>query len=109
MGTINLQLSPIRHSKAIRHAESNLEKRIFMFIDMKSSTSIAEQIGTEDYFYLLQDYFEVLLESIANYAGEVYQIIGDEVVLTWSSKDKAQFFNPIKCYKAMKKSLEHSE
>lgn len=33
------------------------EQRIFMFMDMRSSTSIAEKIGNENYFNLLNDLF----------------------------------------------------
>ena len=40
------------------------EERIFMFLDMKSSTSIAEDLGHVKYFNLLNDYYRDLSDSI---------------------------------------------
>ncbi|MAX79820.1 MAG: hypothetical protein CL843_06570 [Crocinitomicaceae bacterium] len=59
------------------------EERIFMFIDLKSSTSIAEQLGHVRYSHFLNTSFNFLSEMIADYQAEIYQFVGDEVVLTW--------------------------
>jgi class 3 adenylate cyclase len=48
------------------------EERIFLFLDMKSSTTIAEKIGNEQYFRLLHDVFSDIAESIAEFEGEIY-------------------------------------
>jgi adenylate cyclase len=68
------------------------EDRIFMFIDMKSSTTIAEKIGHIKYSRLIQDCFADLTESAIKYKVEIYQYIGDEAVLTWKS-DKGRKHN----------------
>ncbi|MEM6263324.1 MAG: adenylate/guanylate cyclase domain-containing protein [Bacteroidota bacterium] len=60
-----------------------IENRIFMFLDMKSSTTIAEQLGHVQYFALLKRYYATMSDPIINHFGEVYQYIGDEVVITW--------------------------
>jgi len=59
------------------------EERVFMFLDMKSSTSIAEQIGEEDYFNLLKDCFADMTGPILDNAGEIYQYVGDEIIVCW--------------------------
>ncbi|MCW8848850.1 MAG: hypothetical protein OQJ81_02635, partial [Melioribacteraceae bacterium] len=59
------------------------EKRIFMFLDMKSSTTIAEEIGHVKYFELLREYYKDLSDAIINHSGEIYQYVGDEVVISW--------------------------
>lgn len=59
------------------------EKRIFMFLDLKSSTTIAETLGHFKYSQLIQDCFYDLNEIVAKYAAEIYQYVGDEVVLSW--------------------------
>lgn len=83
------------------------EQRIFMFLDMKSSTTIAEQLGHDQYFNLLQKYYEIMSDPIINTLGEVYQYIGDEVVITWESKRGLANNNCIRCFEKIKKNLNH--
>ncbi len=59
------------------------EERIFMFMDLKSSTSIAEQLDHKTYHKFLNDIFHDISEPILEYRGEIYQYVGDEVVITW--------------------------
>ena len=59
------------------------EERIFLFMDMKSSTTIAEKIGNEQYFHLLNDVFADLTNTILEHDGEIYQYVGDEIVICW--------------------------
>lgn len=81
------------------------EKRIFMFSDMKSSTTIAEKLGHIRYFELLREYYFDLSEAIVKYSGEIYQYIGDEIVVSWKYKDGVENNNCIKCFFAMKEDL----
>ena len=82
------------------------EKRIFMFLDMKSSTTIAEKLGHIKYFELLREYYSNLSEAIINYSGEIYQYVGDEIVVSWKYKTGTDNNNCIKCFFAMKEDLE---
>ncbi len=59
------------------------EKRIFMFLDLRSSTTIAETLGHFKYSQLIQDCFYDLNDVIAKYTAEIYQYVGDEAVLSW--------------------------
>lgn len=81
------------------------EERVFMFVDMKASTTIAEQLGHVDYFKLLQDYYNTFSKSIVNHKGEVYQYIGDEIVITWKTKN-LNISNCVQCFFEMKKALQ---
>lgn len=58
------------------------DERIFMFIDMKSSTSIAEKLSHEKFSHLVQDVFNDLA-VVDNYMGEIYQYMGDGAIITW--------------------------
>ncbi len=62
------------------------EQRIFMFLDLKDSTSIAENLGHFRYSSFIQDCFLDLNQVIEKYEAEVYQYVGDEAVLSWSYK-----------------------
>jgi len=61
-------------------------ERIFMFLDLKASTTIAEKLGHVRYFELLNDFFSDIAKPIAKYDGEIYQYVGDEVVISWDIK-----------------------
>ncbi len=81
------------------------ENRIFMFLDLKSSTTVAEKLGHIRYFELLKEYYSDLSNAIINHLGEVYQYIGDEIVISWNYKNGVLNANCIKCFFAMKEDL----
>ena len=54
-----------------------------MFLDMKSSTSLAERLGDVEYLELLDQAFNDMTGPILETGAEVYQYVGDEAVLTW--------------------------
>ena len=62
------------------------ENRIFMFLDLKDSTTIAEQLGHQKYSQFIQDCFFDLNEIVLNHDAEIYQYVGDEAVLSWPYK-----------------------
>jgi len=59
------------------------EDRIFMFLDMKGSTTHAETLGPVKYSALIQDCFADMTKAAKQTAAEIYQYIGDEAVFTW--------------------------
>lgn len=60
-------------------------ERIVMFLDLKSSTTIAEKLGHYKFSRLLQDCFNEL-NIVTKYKAEIYQYVGDEVVLVWEKE-----------------------
>lgn len=82
-----------------------VEERIFMFLDMKSSTAIAEKLGHLNYYKLLQAYYNSMSDAIINSLGEVYQYIGDEIVISWKLDRGLKNANCIKCYFDMQDAL----
>ncbi|UTW62493.1 adenylate/guanylate cyclase domain-containing protein [bacterium SCSIO 12741] len=86
-----------------RYHRPKQEYRIFMFLDMKNSTGIAEKIGHVRYFDLLQLYYEIMSDAIIRSKGEVYQYIGDEVVISWLAKDGFENNRCIQCFFDLKK------
>ncbi|MGK2862651.1 MAG: adenylate/guanylate cyclase domain-containing protein, partial [Chitinophagaceae bacterium] len=82
------------------------EERIYMFLDMKSSTTIAEKLGHVKYFEMLREYFADLTEPIIEYLGEIYQYAGDEVIVSWKLKNGLADNNCIRCFFSMKVVLE---
>lgn len=85
------------------------EERIFMFLDMKSSTTIAEEMGHVRYFGMLKQYFSDLTNPIIQYFGEIYQYVGDEIVVTWTLKNGILNNRCIECFFEMKKTIQNQE
>ena len=63
------------------------ENRIFMFIDLVSSTELSAKLEHIQYFNLINDFFHDLTIPVLRTSGHVYQYVGDEVVITWKTKD----------------------
>ena len=74
------------------------EERIFMFLDMKSSTTIAEQLGHVRFYTLLNELFHEISQPVLQTKAEIYQYVGDEVVLTWEVKQGLKNSNCLKTF-----------
>jgi adenylate cyclase len=74
------------------------EERIFLFVDMKSSTRIAEKLGHIQYFKLLKEYYFDMSPAILRSKGEVYQYVGDEIIISWPIERGVATNDCIKCY-----------
>ena len=82
------------------------EKRIFMFLDLNSSTAIAEQLGDETYHAFLKDFFADITNPILENKGEIYQYVGDEVVIAWNYEDGKKDLHCLKCFFDMKLHIQ---
>ena len=82
------------------------EERIFMFLDMRSSSTIAEQLGHVRYFEMLKEYYSDLSDPIIKYSGEIYQYVGDEIIVSWKSREGLKDSNCVECFFAMKAAIE---
>ena len=85
------------------------EKRIFMFLDMKSSTAIAEKLGHTMYYRYLRDYYQDMSDPIINRLGEVYQYIGDEIVVSWRYPDGIRKNDCLKCFFDLQEGIMKKE
>lgn len=88
-----------------KYSKSVIEDRIFMFLDMRSSTAIAEKLGHEKYYKLLNSYYEDMTDPIISTAGEIYQYIGDEIVVSWRYNSGIKDNNCIESFFLIKKRL----
>lgn len=65
-----------------RHPQE--EERIFMFMDLKSSTTIAEDLGHIKYSSFIRDSFMDINLMLNKFGAGVYQYVGDEIVIIWT-------------------------
>ncbi len=85
------------------------EHRIFMFLDMKSSTTLAEKLGLESYYELLSDFFNDITDPVYFANAEVYQYVGDEVVFTWETDKGISNQNCLKLFFGIKNKVRSRE
>jgi len=95
----------IRYVTGRYHLPEEVNK-IFLFIDLKSSTAIAEKIGNTKYSSFLIDYFHDMTGAILMSKAEIYQYIGDEIILTWSFDIGAKYARCINCFFDILTSIE---
>lgn len=81
------------------------ETRIFMFVDLASSTSIAEKLDNEKYHHLLNDFYADITDSIVYNKGEIYQYVGDEIVISWKLEAGVSNNHCLKCFFDMRKTI----
>lgn len=85
------------------------EQRIFMFLDLKGSTTIAEKLGEVPYFNFIKETFSDVTKPILKTKGEIYQYVGDEIVISWKYKKGIENANCVTCYFEIKNTLEDLE
>jgi adenylate cyclase len=89
-----------------RYHKPVIEERFFMFLDLESSTTIAETIGLVKYHRFMNAYFFDISEPVVESKGEIYQYVGDEVVISWKKSSGIKNSNCIKCYYKIKEKIE---
>jgi adenylate cyclase len=82
------------------------EERVFMFLDLDASTTHAEHLGNIRYHELLDEYVYDITKPIVEWNGEIYQYVGDEVVVTWKSSHVKKTIDPIDCFFAITKTMD---
>jgi adenylate cyclase len=88
-----------------KYAYPKEETRIFMFSDLESSTTIAEKIGNIQYHRFLDDYYFDITQPIVECSGEIYQYIGDEIVVTWKLNKGLRNADCIRCFFEMQRTI----
>ena len=81
------------------------ETRVFMFLDMKSSTTIAESLGHKRYFKFLKAYYADMTDAILETSGHIYQYVGDEIVVSWTRPKGIYENNCVKCFTKISKRI----
>jgi len=82
------------------------EMRVFMFLDMRSSTAIAEKLGHVKYFQLLNELYSDITDPILYSRGEIYQYVGDEISVSWSLRRGVGRQRCIRCFQDIRSKLQ---
>ncbi len=82
------------------------EERTIMFLDLRASTAIAEFLGEEKYFRFIRDVFRISTPAMLRHGAEIYQYVGDEVVLTWRGDAGIRGHRCISCFYGVEEALQ---
>jgi len=83
-----------------------IENRAFMFLDLRSSVQHAEKLGNVLYSELIRDCFRELNYLVYKFEAEIYQYVGDEIVLTWESSVAQNNYNILGIFFAFDQALQ---
>jgi adenylate cyclase len=81
------------------------EERVFMLLDIKSSTALAERLGDERAHGFITSVFFDIDRPILEHGGEVHSYIGDELIASWPLHEGVQDARCLRCLVAIDASL----
>jgi adenylate cyclase len=67
-----------------RYVRPHRERRAFLLIDMKGSTTLAERLGPLRFHELLNTFFRDVSDAALECDAEIHKYVGDEAILTWT-------------------------
>jgi adenylate cyclase len=88
-----------------RYHRSRTEERFFLFVDIAGSTPLAERIGPDAVHRFLGEVFRLASDPIDDHRGEVFQYVGDEIVVTWTVAEGRDGAQPLACFFAIEGAL----
>jgi adenylate cyclase len=91
-----------------RYHRPRSEERFFLFVDIAGSTALAERIGPAAVHRFLDHVFRLASDPIGDHSGEIYQYVGDEMVVTWTAAEGRWDARPIACLFAIQAALHEA-
>lgn len=92
-----------------KYQDPKEEDLVFMFMDLKNSTTICEELGNIRYSNFIRDYYKLLSNCCEENQGEIYQIAGDGAFLTWKTAACRHKARPLNCFYDFKDALLHTQ
>ncbi len=88
-----------------RYHRPRSEERFFLFVDVVGSTPVAERLGPHAVHRYLDRVFRIASDPVDEHYGEVFQYVGDEMVVTWTLAEGRQEARPLACLFAIEAAL----
>ena len=107
-----LQISQIIGGRTLRdwilgrYHRPRPEERFFLFVDIVGSTTLAERLGPGGVHQFLNRVFTLASDPIDDQRGEIYQYVGDEMVITWTEAAGRREGRPIQCFAGIETALD---
>jgi len=91
-----------------RYHRPREEDRIFLFIDLEGSTTLAEQLGNIRYHALLRRFIADITPPVIRNGGEIHRYVGDQIILTWRTGRGIKNAACIRAYFGMVDEMERA-
>jgi len=88
-----------------RYHHPRVEERVLLFVDLESSTQIAERLGELRFLVFLNRFIGDVTDAVAQEGGEIHKYVGDEVIATWPGGEGAAAIRA--CFAAMATLAAH--
>jgi len=88
-----------------RYHHPRQEHRFFLFVDVAGSTRLAERLGPTGVHHFLNRIFVLASDPVDDHRGEIYQYVGDEIVITWRESDGRTGARPLGCFFGIERAL----
>jgi adenylate cyclase len=75
---------------------------------LQEPAPLAERLGPVAVNRFLDRVFQLASDPVDDHDGEVYQYVGDEMVITWKAKQGHVSAQPLACYFAIERALENA-
>ena len=89
-----------------RYHRPRQETVVFLLIDLKGATGIAEKIGDVGFFKMLDRFISDASEPIRAFDGDIYKFVGDEIIAYWRVAEPNSQPPSLACWQAIKAKLE---
>ncbi|HET7342328.1 MAG TPA: ABC transporter substrate binding protein [Methylomirabilota bacterium] len=107
-----LQISQIIGGRTLRnwvlgrYHRPRQEVRFFLFVDLAGSTALAERLGPVGVHRFLDRIFVLASDPVDDQSGEIYQYVGDEMVVTWTAAEGRPAARPLACFFDIERALQ---
>jgi adenylate cyclase len=81
------------------------EERIFLLVDIKGSTALAERLGDERAHAFITSTFFDIDQPLLEHGGEVYSYVGDGLIASWPLARGVDAGRCLQCYLAIQDTL----
>ncbi len=88
-----------------RYRNPREEIRVFLLIDVRGSTPLAESLGSMQFSFLIRDIFDDLAGPVLDSGGEVVAYVGDEAIISWRWRDGTEGGHAVRCFSLFKAAI----
>lgn len=89
-----------------RYHRPRREERVFLLIDMRESTGIAERIGDLAFHNLLNEFYGHVADAAGETGANIHKYIGDEAMLVWTPKRALRNGDCVRCAFTLRNYIE---
>lgn len=86
--------------------QPKVQQTVVMFLDIKASTTITEQMGDARYYAFLDDFFHAVSRPILENRGEIYKYVGDQIIICWPEAKGVKDSRCVKCFFDISDAIE---